>query len=81
MLYAVYKIEWTEYERGWGSRPDGVSYHKTKALAEQYRQEFIGKQPSGPVPDEYTSPGPVTLVEVDKTLYNHVQKKKVVWKN
>ena len=84
MIYSVYAIEWTEYERGWGQRPDGVSLHKSKEIAEQYIKDFIEKEkernPSGAVPDEYTSPDTPRLIEVDKKVYDEVQKKKTIWK-
>lgn len=51
----VYVVPWTEYERGWGSRPDGYSVHSTKELAEKYVNDTCGDR-SGPVPDEYSSP-------------------------
>lgn len=47
--------EWTEYERGWGQRPDGVSVH----LSDMHRVAFIdgynatfNNKPSAP--DEYS---------------------------
>lgn len=80
MIHSAYCIAWTEYERGWGSRPDGKSYYKTKELAERKRKDFISSQPAGPAPDEYTSPGEIKLVEVDKKLWDEIQKKRIVWR-
>lgn len=81
MIYAVYKVEWTEYERGWGQRPDGTSYHKSKEDAIKYIQEYDKKYNNEPsAPDCYTKGGSPHLAEVDKKLYNKVMKEGVVWK-
>lgn len=34
--FKVYAVFWEESEAGWGCRPDGVTVHVTKALAEEY---------------------------------------------
>lgn len=36
----VYRCVWTEYEKGWGSRPDGVTY----ALTEEQLKTEIKRQ-------------------------------------
>jgi len=40
----VYYVAWTEFEKGWGSRPDGCSYaiDKDKLAEEVRRQESLG---------------------------------------
>ncbi len=80
-IYAVYQVNWTEYERGWGQRPDGTTYHKTKELAEKYIQYYDNKYNSGTsVPDCYTRAEPPVLVEVSKEIFDEVQKKEMIWK-
>ena len=71
MILALYAIPWTEYERGWGCRPDGISFHRTEEEAKAFREKVVGDR-SGPVPDEYTSPGKMQLVQVSKSLYDKV---------
>lgn len=34
--YVAYLVSWTESERGWGQRPDGVSLHLTQEDAKDY---------------------------------------------
>jgi hypothetical protein len=67
-MNAAYKVYWTEYERGWGSRPDGTQVFKTKELANQIIKAYKKRQksnsyiiPSGPVLFE-------TTLEIDKRL-------------
>ena len=43
-MNAAYQIEWTEYERGWGPRPDGKSYHKSKKDADEFITDFYAKE-------------------------------------
>lgn len=75
MIYSAYKIEWTEYERGWGQRSDGTSYYASKELAEKCAKDYDEKYNSeDSAPDEYTKPGKPVLVEVSKEVYNNVQK-------
>ena len=81
-MYAAYEIKWTEYERGWGTRPDGKSYHKTIEEADAYIKqhwEDEKKRNGDSVPDEYSKPGTPTLVEVTKKIYEQIKKEKVVW--
>ena len=32
----LFAMEWTEYEAGWGSRPDGFTIYKTKEAAKKH---------------------------------------------
>ncbi len=71
-MNACYAIPWTEYERGWGQRPDGTTFCKTKEIAEEIsRKAYEGRGDT--VADEYTNPGTITLMEVSPALYNKVQ--------
>lgn len=56
-------VSWTEYERGWGCRPDGYHFYATaeiatadtkKRLAEMRKREEGTFR--GMAPDEYSSP-------------------------
>lgn len=52
----VHVIEGTEYERGWGHRPDGFVAFKTREAAEQWIADYnmqYNNQRSAP--DEYTT--------------------------
>jgi hypothetical protein len=72
-MKALYAVSYTEYERGWGQRPDGTSYHRSEEDAKAFTKRIHGDR-SGSVPDEYTNAdGPPRLVEVSDALYDHVQ--------
>lgn len=74
----VFRVHWTEYERGWGQRPDGTSYHKTKKIAENFVDKVHGDR-TGPVPDEYTKAGDIEEVKVSKKIFDQVQEKGSIW--
>jgi hypothetical protein len=50
----IYAVEMTEYERGWGSRPDGFLAFATQAEAEDYVHNAI-KDRTGHAPDVYVA--------------------------
>jgi hypothetical protein len=77
-MKAVYAVNWTEYERGWGQRPDGHTLHLTKEDAKQYIDDYWKRQPKD-VPDDYSSPGEPKLVEVDDSTYINVSNIGNVW--
>ncbi len=82
-IYAAWEVRWTEYERGWGQRPDGVSYHKSKEDAEKYVNDYDKKYNNeASAPDIYTKGGKPKLVEISKEIHNDLfkNKKEVVWK-
>lgn len=59
-------IEWTEYERGWGQRPDGYSIYLDTVSAQKHIDSFYSKRiGSTTVPDEYTNPTDVNYVIVN----------------
>lgn len=65
MADAVWRIDWTEYERGWGSRPDGSTYYETKAEADAAHDKAI--EGRGVVaPDYYVNPSRPYLSERPK---------------
>lgn len=74
--YVAYKINWFEFERGWGSRPDGISLHKTKNDGKQYITKYWNEMPNE-VPNEYSAPNgnEFTLIEVSKEISDLVNNK------
>lgn len=75
--HTLIKQNWREFERGWGSRPDGYTLHLDEAGRERFVDEFLRKQDQragGHVPDEYSRPwGDATIVEVSKGLHDQVR--------
>ena len=71
-------LEWEESERGWGTRPDGFSLHKSKADCKDYVAEYWNKLPNK-VQDEYERPidgiAPY-FVKTTQKLYDEVIKSK-----
>jgi len=51
----VYRIPWTEYERGWGQRPDGATLHLTLTHAKRFITNHRD-QMSEQVPNTYIKP-------------------------
>jgi hypothetical protein len=49
----AYIVEMTEYERGWGSRPDGYLAFPTEADAKAYVTKETAERSIHNVPDEY----------------------------
>ncbi len=71
----IYIQTWTEFERGWGSRPDGASLHLTKEDAEafvvEYNKVFNNEKSA---PDEYTvSDRNPKLIEVDSSVQDELK--------
>lgn len=78
-ILALYGIEWEESERGWGTRPDGFSFHRSEEESEQYLKEFFARQPKE-VPDEYSRPlGKARLIQVSESLHDYVMSNGSVW--
>lgn len=61
----AYLMHWTEFERGWGQRPDGYSLHASPEAWTEYLTKYRASQ-SREVPDEYSAPGD-KLVAVEIT--------------
>ena len=56
-MATLWMFTWTEYERGWGQRPDGCSLHLSKEDAKKYIDNYWKKQRAedgGVVPHEYS---------------------------
>jgi hypothetical protein len=69
--------KWEESERGWGTRPDGYSIHKSRDDLRQYlADEWAAEKqrnPSGVTPDEYTrTSGTPYEAEVDEETFDKI---------
>ena len=63
---------WTEYERGWGSRPDGCSLHLGEGDRKQFCKKYWGVMPKN-APDEYSAENGKPFVAVVNTeLYGRL---------
>lgn len=71
--YLVVCQDWTEHERGWGSRPDGHSLHLTFADRDIYVEGYNATYNNRPTaPDEYTEGHSIRprIVAVDKATFD-----------
>lgn len=67
--HVVIAQDWMEYERGWGSRPDGCSLHLSEMDRAAYIKSYWGRMPES-APDEYSKEaGDPYLVVVTNELY------------
>jgi hypothetical protein len=58
-LIVVYIQPWEETERGWGTRPDGISIHRSEDVVSKHCNEIMDEQEQrfgSEVPDEYSRP-------------------------
>ena len=69
MKNVVYAVEYTEYERGWGQRPDGVCIYisKEKAFEHKKTQQSYGSSECFVIGSE------PYLLEVDVAQYEKLQ--------
>jgi hypothetical protein len=72
------RIDWTEYERGWGNRPDGTTLHRTMEVAKSYIENHWSNQPNK-APDEYSSPGTPRIVQISDFLYERLLINDSIW--
>lgn len=70
MTTKAYAQRWTEYERGWGSRPDGFTLYLTKeSHAAHIERDKQARLDAEGVPDEYSVPeGTVHEVHISDAL-------------
>lgn len=55
VIPSVHIVQGTEYERGWGQRPDGYVAFTTEAAAKEFIIDYDARYNNLPtVPDEYT---------------------------
>lgn len=81
-LKCAYKIHWTEYERGWGTRPDGTTLHIDKKTAYEYIEDYWIRQKELKllvVPNEYSKPSEPMLCEVPEDVYEKFEDKDSFW--
>jgi hypothetical protein len=72
----VHCIEGTEYERGWGCRPDGNIAFLTKDAAEAYIADYNAKYNNEKhAPDEYTIYTYAGILECSQAFLNDVATK------
>lgn len=65
--------EWTESERGWGTRPDGCTIHKTISDRHEFVKKYWSKMPKE-IPDEYSRPeGEPREVVISDELYKNFE--------
>jgi hypothetical protein len=75
MIYAVYKTDFTEYEAGWGQRPDGYTLATTKEKAIKHKAEY---EANGSYELYFRGDEP-RLIEVSKEVYDIVKKDGLIW--
>lgn len=64
----VWVQKWEESERGWGTRPEGFSLHRTREDIQKFIEEYTKDWPKDP-PDEYDRPcGTPYEAEIDGKL-------------
>lgn len=82
-MKVVYRIDWTESERGWGQRPDGTTMYPTLELAKAHVEDYWAwymKEYGTKTPHEYSFPSEPYLFELkDEKLFEEVQEKGKVW--
>ena len=67
----IWYYEWEESERGWGTRPNGLSLHSSADAAKAYLKAHWARQPKGPAaPDEYdrTTSDEPRVIQVEPNL-------------
>lgn len=64
MRQTAWRIDFTEYERGWGSRPSGYNLYAEKALATAAYDEHWAGYSNGEAPDYYIHASSPKLVEL-----------------
>jgi len=75
----VFVLEGTEYERGWGQRPDGFVLFKDEEAADQYLRKIDRERRDATfVPDEYTSYEKRGWHACSKNILDQVLKKGLV---
>jgi len=75
----AYQVDWTEYERGWGSRSDGSTLHKDEDTAKKFIDDFYDKQERKFVPDEYDRPSDPFIVEINEEIEEALERSGSIW--
>ena len=64
-----YRVRYTEYERGWGSRPEGFDDFDTFEAARKAQERFNSKNTAESAPDWYMIADNPVFVDADVTKY------------
>lgn len=67
-MNAKYRVWYTEYEAGWGSRPDGYRDFDTFEEAETHQKEFNSRNTAKTAPSWYMIAEDPILVDLDRNL-------------
>lgn len=78
-MKAAYKIHWTEYELGWGQRPDGTTIHKDKQSADKFVLDYNIRNRVETTSDIYSRAGLPVLCEVPADIYERLQTEPSFW--
>lgn len=65
-MNAKYRIEYMEYEAGWGCKPDGHRDFDSFEDAKKHQIEFNSKNNLKPIPDWYMTASEPFLVDLDR---------------
>lgn len=80
--HVAFVVSWTEYERGWGCRPDGTSVHTDEAEADRFiagYNERLKQLNGNSVPHEYSDPTKVGILEISPDLDAELAKTPSIW--
>lgn len=76
----AFVLEATEFERGWGCRPDGFVSFKTEADADKFLAKVeLEMKAASEVPYEYTTYEKVGYKEVDMAVVESLQTHGFIW--
>jgi len=62
-----YRVRYTEYERGWGSRPDGFDDFDSLDEATEHARQFNAQNTASTAPDWYMVASEPVFVDADVT--------------
>lgn len=76
----AYEVQVTEYERGWGQRPDGRLLFHTKEDAQRIiGEEYAKRSRTTYVPDIYEDYSEPRLVEISDEVARRMVNKTYIW--
>ena len=69
MTKKIFVVDWYEFEKNWGSRPNGYSLHTTKEICNHYMHERVMNF------SDYHSDDPTEPyhIAVSKALYDSIE--------
>jgi hypothetical protein len=63
----IYALDWTEYESGWGCRPDGLQvFTSREAMDKVLERDRKEREAAKSTPSEYSIPTTKYVMEVDE---------------